>query len=84
MVPSHNQIGYKEDAKVEDKFRKSDQLARGPDPDEEEKDDEKPSVNTDNLGEIWYEILPLAKIHCQYLSDEIIPVFRWSNCAPLI
>ena len=36
MVPSHNQIGYKEDAKVEDKFRKSDQLARGPDPDEEE------------------------------------------------
>ena len=28
----------------EDKFRKSDQLPHGPDPDEEEKDDEKPSV----------------------------------------
>ena len=38
------QIGYKEDATVEDKFRKSDQLPHGPDPDEEEKDDEKPSV----------------------------------------
>ena len=38
------QIGYKEDAKVEDKFGKSDRIAQGPDPDEEEKDDEKPSV----------------------------------------
>ena len=39
------QIGYKEDAKVEDKFQKNEKLAQGPDPDEEEKDDEKPSVN---------------------------------------
>ena len=38
------QIGYKEDAKVEDKFQKSEKLAQGPDPDEEEKDDEKPTV----------------------------------------
>merc|ERR1711942_279283 len=63
------QIGYKEDATVEDKFRKSDQLPHGPDPDEEEKDDEKPSVVQLRATDLSAEEAEVEWRRCQAEAD---------------